>query len=506
MSLENNRRIAKNTLMLYFRMLFIMGVSLYTSRIVLNTLGINDYGIYNIIGGIVILFSFLNTAMTSATQRFLNIEIGRKEFGQLNKVFSTSLNVHISIAFIVLILSETFGLWLINTQLNLPLGRMDTVNWVYQFSIITFIISIIQVPYNASIIAHERMSFYAYISVIEVFLKLAIVFILQHLSFDKLKTYSILLSFVSLFIITIYAWYCNRKFESCRYKYHKDSSLYKQLLSFSGWSLFGSVAIVGKTQIINILLNLFFGVVVNAAVGITNQISAALNSFVLNFQTAFNPQIVKSYAANETNYLMNLIFRTSKFSYFLLFFISLPVLLNTEVLLDLWLTIVPEYSVVICQLSIVYLLIEAISGPLWMSVQATGNIRKYQIVISLIILLNIPISFFLLKSGLTPYSVFYLNIAISLIALLVRLLFLHSLINLSIMQFLKNVVYPIVLVTFVSIILPFFVVFFITGSLGIYLSIFSSLFSVGMVVFCLGLNKNERSYILNKISSKSLKL
>ena len=255
--LSNNKRIAKNTLLLYFRMLFTMIVTLYTSRIVLNTLGISDFGIYNIVGGVVVLFSFLNNAMSSATQRFLNFEIGRNDFVLLRKVFCISMNVHFSIAIIVLVLAETIGLWFVNTQLNLPLDRMSVANWVYQFSVITFMISIIQVPYNATIIAHERMSFYAYISIIEVSLKLSGVFLLQYLNYDKLKLYAVLVCAVSLIIIFIYKFYCTIKFESSRYSFIWDSTLYKHLLSFSGWSLFGSLANVGKTQVINIFLNIF---------------------------------------------------------------------------------------------------------------------------------------------------------------------------------------------------------------------------------------------------------
>ncbi len=327
---SKTKQIAKNTSLLYFRMLITMIVTLYTSRIVLNTLGIEDFGIYNIIGGVIILFTFLNVAMSNTTQRFLSFELGRNDMEQLKKTFSMSMTAHISIALIVFLLSETVGLWFINTQLNIPAERMNAANWVYQFSILTFVFQIIRVPYNASIIAYERMSFYAYISIIEVILKLAVVFLLQKGGFDKLIFYSILLFIVSIIILYAYKVYCNKKFKISRYYFFWDGSLYKNIMSFSGWSLMGSVASISANQGINILLNIFFGVAVNAAMGIANQVNGALNSFVVNFQTAFKPQIVKSYAEGDKKYLTQLILQTSKFSFFLFFIVSIPILLNTE--------------------------------------------------------------------------------------------------------------------------------------------------------------------------------
>jgi len=480
-------------------MLFTMTVSLYTSRIVLNTLGVSDFGIYNIVGGVVVLFSFLNNAMSSATQRFLNFEIGKNDFVQLRKIFCISMNVHVSIAFIVFILAETIGLWFLNTQLNLPLDRMNAANWVYQFTILTFIISILQVPYNATIIAHERMSFYAYVSIVEVSLKLSAVFLLQYLGYDKLKLYAVLICAVALIIITIYKLYCNKKFESSRYIFIWDASLYKQLLSFSGWSLFGSVANVGKTQVINILINIFCGVLVNAAMGITNQVSATLNGFVSNFQLAFNPQIVKSYAANDKEYLMSLIFKTSKYSYFLLFILSLPILLNTEYILKLWLKIVPEYTVQFCQLTIIYLLIESISGPLWMSVQATGKIKSYQIVISSLLLLNVPFSYILLKLNFIPYSVVLVSIGIGILALLIRIIFLRSLINLPIIQFLREVILIIFIVTILSIPLPFIESFYLDGFRRLIITSTTAIISLVLILYFIGLDINEKKYVKIRI-------
>ena len=344
MSSHKTNKIVKNTVILYVRMFFTMLVSLYTTRVVLTTLGIEDYGIYNIIGGIIIMFSFINNAMTIATQRFLAYELGLQDFEKLKKTFSMSMTAHISIALLIIILSETVGLWFVNNQLNIPGNRMYAANWVYQFTILTFTLNVLQVPYNASVIAHEKMTFYAYLSVIEVSLKLIIVFLLQYGGFDILIFYSILVSCVSIIILLTYKTYCTKKFESCNYHFFWDSEMYKKLLSFLSWSLLGNVSLISAYQGVNIMLNIFIGVTINAAMGIANQVTAALNGFVGNFQTAFKPQIIKSFASGDHEYLMKLIFSTSKISFFLLFILAAPIIFNMDIILDLWLKNVPEYA------------------------------------------------------------------------------------------------------------------------------------------------------------------
>jgi len=279
---QNNKKIAKNTILLYFRMMLIMVVSLYTSRIVLDVLGVVDYGIYNIVGGIVIMFSFLNNAMSLSTQRFLSFEIGKNDLKQLNKVFKMSLNIHFVVALIILLLAETIGFWFLNTHLTIPTNRIEEANWVFQFSILTFLISIITVPYNASIIAHEKMGFYAYISILEISLKLAVVFVLSSLDFDKLKMYAILIFIVSSLIRTSYVIYCKVNFLETKYNFFWDKALFKKLINFNGWSLVGNLSSIVYDQGINILLNIFFGPVVNAARGITMQVNVAIYSFVAN--------------------------------------------------------------------------------------------------------------------------------------------------------------------------------------------------------------------------------
>ena len=369
---ENTRRIAKNTVMLYIRMLLIMAVTLYTSRVVLNVLGVEDFGIYNVVGGIVVMFSFLNGAMATSTQRFLSFSLGKNDQEQVARVFSMSMTTHISIALIVLLLAETFGLWIFYRYLNIPPERMGAAQWVYQLSVLTFCISIIRVPYNAGIIAYERMSFYAYISIVEVCLKLGMVILLQYLGSDKLILYALLMALTTGIVTFIYKLYCCKTFSVCRYHYFWDKHLYKELISFSGWSLFGSAANVGVQQGINILLNVFFGVVTNAALGIANQVSSAVSQLVGNFQTAFNPALVKSYASGDYSYFVRLIFQTSRFSYFLLFIIALPLYLCMPFVLKVWLDIVPEYTVVFCRWMLVFVLIDAVSAPLWIGCNYSG--------------------------------------------------------------------------------------------------------------------------------------
>lgn len=313
---KSNKRIAKNTLMLYFRMILTMLVSLYTSRVVLNTLGVEDFGIYNVVAGFVTMFGFLNSAMASATQRFLAFEIGKGDHDQLRNVFSMSVNIHFLIAFIIFILAETIGLWFVNTQLTIPAGRMGAAQCVYQFSILAMMVTMVSVPYNAMIIAHERMNVFAWVSIIEVSLKLFIVFMLQWFGFDKLKFYAVLTFCVSLIIRFIYGFYCSRQFKESRFRYFWDRPLFKTLASYAGWNLWGNIAAVLQGEGVNVLLNIFFGPVINAARGIAFQVKGAVNQFVANFQMAMNPQIIKSYAVNDLKYMHQLIFRGAKYSFF----------------------------------------------------------------------------------------------------------------------------------------------------------------------------------------------
>lgn len=504
----NNKRIAKNTFILYVRMFFTMGVSLYTARVVLNTLGIEDYGVYSIVGGIVTLFSFFNSAMTSATQRFLAFDIGKNNLEQLKKTFNATLNIHIAIAILVLVLAETIGLWFVNHKLNLPLDRMVAVNWVYQFSVFTFLLGIIQVPYDALIVAREKMDIYAYMSIVEVFLKLIIVYLLVVFSYDKLILYAGLLFLVSFIVRMGHKQYCKWQYEESKYQFYFDKSFYKELLSYSGWSLFGNIAAVARGQGSNILLNLFFGTVLNAAYGISMQVQTTVQTFVLNFQMAVNPQIIKQYAAGNKEQCLNLIFQSAKFSYFLMFIIASPIIYNIDFILELWLKNPPKYTSVFVILSIINLLIDCISGSLMIGAQATGNIKWYQIVVGTLIFLNLPIAYFLLKIYKNPELIYYTSIIISCLSFLFRMYFLQKCLNLSIFLFFKQVIFRIVLVTIASIIVFLFLTRFMFIENEFILFLIRSLtllIIVIITIFFLGINSDERKFINQLIYEKILK-
>ena len=499
---ENTRRIAKNTVMLYIRMLLIMAVTLYTSRVVLNVLGVEDFGIYNVVGGIVVMFSFLNGAMATSTQRFLSFSLGKNDQEQVARVFSMSMTTHISIALIVLLLAETFGLWIFYRYLNIPPERMGAAQWVYQLSVLTFCISIIRVPYNAGIIAYERMSFYAYISIVEVCLKLGMVILLQYLGSDKLILYALLMALTTGIVTFIYKLYCCKTFSVCRYHYFWDKHLYKELISFSGWSLFGSAANVGVQQGINILLNVFFGVVTNAALGIANQVSSAVSQLVGNFQTAFNPALVKSYASGDYSYFVRLIFQTSRFSYFLLFIIALPLYLCMPFVLKVWLDIVPEYTVVFCRWMLVFVLIDAVSAPLWISVQAIGKIRSYKLLMSALIFLNIPLSWLLLRLGKDAEWVMQVRVGINLLTFICRIIYLQKRKVISSYLYLREVISPVVLVSVLSVPLPLWIGCNYSGLKGFLLLSGVSVILSGVAIWFLGLRKSERDFIWTSFRNK----
>lgn len=502
MSSENTRRIAKNTGMLYIRMLLIMLVTLYTSRVVLNVLGVEDFGIYNVVGGIVVMFSFLNGAMAISTQRFLSFNLGRNDREQVARVFSMSMTAHISIALFVLVLAETLGLWIFYHYLNIPPERLSAAHWVYQLSVLTFCINIIRVPYNAGINAYERMSFYAYISIAEVGLRLGMVILLQYFGTDKLVLYALLMTLITGIVTIIYKLYCSKTFSTCRYHYFWDRRLYQELMSFSGWSLFGSAATVGVQQGINILFNVFFGVVTNAALGIAGQVSSAVNQLVVNFQTAFNPALVKSYAAGDYSYFKRLIFQTSRFSYFLLFLVGFPLYLCMPFVLKVWLDIVPEYTVLFCRWMLVFVLIDAISAPLWISVQAIGRIRNYQLLISLLLFLNIPVTWLLLHLGKEVEMVMLSRFGIIFLTFICRIIYLQKRKIISSWLYLREVISRVVIVSVISVPFPLWVDCNYSGWTGFLWTFSMSVIVSGITIWFLGLKKSERSFLQEAVFIK----
>ena len=499
----NNKRIAKNTLFLYVRMLIILIISLYTSRIVLNTLGVKDYGIYNIVGGIVVLFSFLNGSLASATQRFLNFEMGRNDFERVKNVFSASLHAHILIAVVILILCESIGLWIVSTQLNIPVERRDAALWTYHLSIITFFISIIRIPFNASIIASEKMNFYAYISIIEAMAKLGIVYLLLSTSVDKLILYAILQTSVCLLITLAYINYCIRNFKYISFSFKFDKSLLKGILSFSGWSCYGNLSNIAASQGLNIILNLFFGVAVNAAMGIANQVSSTVYGFVANFQTAFNPQLIKLYSSDKKEEMRLLIYRASRISFFLLLLIALPLLFNTEPVLYIWLNQAPEYTVIFCQLILIDQFFYALSGPLWISAQASGKIAKYMIAVGNFNITTLIISYVLLKLGCPAVSVLLCKIFIDFVVYGYRIMYLKKYIDLDIRDYTCNTILPIVKVTLISVLTPYLLNNLIEFSLlNLLIKIVITVIVTSLIILFVGLTRNERNYILKNLKNR----
>lgn len=499
----NNKRIAKNTLFLYFRTFLVMLVTLYTSRVVLNILGEDDYGIYNLVGGIVVLFSFMSTALAAATQRYLNFYLGRDENDEVQRVFSMSIIVHLILVVVVLILGETIGLWFVQTQLNIPSGRTSAALWVYQFSLIACCISIIRIPYNAAIIAYEKMDFYAYLSIIEVLLKLGIVYLLLITSIDGLIAYSFLIFLVGLVVFLIYKIYCNRCFGTTKIKWFWDKNLFSKLVSFSGWSLFGSVANVSASQGLSIFVNLFNGLAVNAALGLSHQIQIALSSFISSFQTAFSPQIIKSYAANDNTSFINLIFRSSRISYCLVFLFAIPLMVCITPILHIWLVEVPGYTASFSVVYIIYCMIDALAGPLWVSVEATGDIRRYQITISLLILLNLPLAYLALAMGFSPVWALGIRAGINLVEYLYRIQYLVKHLDFPGVKYLKEVIFPVTIMTIVSVPICLYI-FKFSASFSTFVLILGAMLIINlMLVFFIGLKRCEREFIVNYIRNRA---
>lgn len=504
----NNKRIAKNTMYLYSRMFVTILVSLYTVRIVLAALGEVDYGIYNIIGGIVVLFSFLNHAMNTSVQRFLSYEIGRNDQVQLKRVFSMSVNSHMLMALFILIVSETLGVWFLNSQMNIPDERMYAANWVFQFCILTFILHILRVPYNGCIISFERMSIYANLSIAEVLMSLGIVYLLTiGNSVDRLILYAGLKCFVSLICWIASYIYCKCSFCCCDYAPFWDKGLFKRLFSFSGWSMLGAGSVIVTQSGSNILLNIFSGVVVNAAYGISSQVSNAIYGFVSNFQIAFQPQIIKLYAAGKREEQIQLVNRASIISYYLLLLISVPFILDADIVFELWLKDVPDYSISFCQWMLAYSMIDAIQAPLWMLITASGNIKLYSIWSSSLVILNLPMAWFLLYCGYSPLWIFITRFVINLITAIIRIFYVKAYFSFPILVYTKMVFTRAIPVTIIAFVGGHFINELLDKNiLSFILSTTLMVVFIILVIFSIGLRKNERKFVVNIVKEKINKL
>ena len=497
---DNNKRIAKNTLLLYFRMLFMMVVSLYTSRVILNALGVEDFGIYNVVGGVVSMFTVISGSLSAAISRFITYELGKGDQSKLNKIFSASVTIQLLLSLIIVVLIESVGVWFLNAKMTIPADRVTAANLVLQFSIITFVINLISVPYNAAIIAHERMSAFAYISILEAIGKLAIAFFIMWSPIDKLIYYAILMCTVAVIVRLTYGHYCKKHFTECTYHFHWDKDILKQMFGFAGWNFIGASSVVFRDQGGNIILNIFFGPTVNAARGIANQVNTAITGFVQNFMTALNPQITKSYASGDGEYMMTLIFQGARLSFYMLLLLSLPVLINTHYILVIWLKIVPEHAVLFVRLIMIFAMCESISNPLITAMLATGKIRNYQIVVGGLQLLNLPLSYICLKTGFVPESILVVAIIISLACLFARLYMLRGMIGLSSILYMKNVFLNVLVVALLSTIIPYMLFCYMKETFFSFIIItLIAVLCTLVVEFYIGCNQKERFFVLNKV-------
>lgn len=501
---DNTRRIAKNTLALYVRMLFGMLVSLYTSRVILNALGVVDFGIQNVVGGVVGMFALLSGSLSAAISRFLTFELGTKNEERLAKIFSTSLVVQVFLATIIVILLETVGVWILNTKMVIPPERMFAANCVLQFSIASFAINLISMPYNASIVSHEHMTVFAYIGVGEIIARLLIVLSLKIIpeSYDKLIYFSILTFCLMVIIQIIYWLYCKHHFKECRFKLYTEKTLLKEILGFASWNFIGASSAILRDQGGNVILNLFWGPTVNAARGIGQQVSNAVGAFVNNFMVALNPQITKSYASGDYNYTFSLIYRATRFSYYVMFIIALPILFNSNFIIGLWLGQIPEHVILFVKLTIIFSLCETISNPLVTVMLATGKIRNYQIIVGGLQMLNLPISYILLRIGSIPEIVMIVAISLSLSCLVARLIMLRKMIGLSVRKYLNNVLLRIAIVTILSVIIPCVVTRISNETLmWSIVSILICIMASSIVVYFIGCSINEQRFIREKATT-----
>lgn len=483
-----------------------MGVSLYTSRIVLQILGVEDYGIYNVVSGAVILFSFFNASLTASVQRFITIAIGQKDDVSVSKIYWQSYYLYIIVSIMVIVLAETFGLWYLNFKMMIPENKIFSANIVYQLSLLNFIVSSFRTADQATVISLEKMSFFAYVSIFEVILKLFSVLLLFFIGNDKLIYYSLFLLITTGIVNVVFHQYVRKKIIKNKIGLKIDRKTIGKLASFSGWSLFGNAALVSSNQGVNLVLNLFFGVVVNAAMGIANQVSSIISQLVSSFQLAFTPQITKLYAEGKNEELFTLMFRTSKISFFLVLIFAIPLLLYMPILLKIWLINVPEYTVNFSRLIVIYLLIDTLSGPFWTVANATGKIKNYQIILSLFHVLNIFFSYILLSFGSIPEVSLFVKIFISVILLFIRLYFMKNLINFPVHLYLWKVISSIILIAFLSFALSYFLKE-ISNNLSIFIHLFLisiSILFTGFFSFIFGFDLNEKKFLTSQLKNKLL--
>lgn len=500
----NNNRIAKNTLLLYFRMFLTMMVSFYTSRVVLNILGIEDFGIYNVVAGVIAMLGFINGSLSGASSRFLTFELGSGNIECLTRMFSTILYIHFILALIVVLLGETIGLWFVCNKLVIPLERMDAALWVYHCSIVIMAINILSVPYNSLIIAHEKMNVFAYISIVEVLLKLLIVYLLLCIPYDKLIIYAFLYLLVQLLIRIMYNYYCIKHFKESKTKPKYNSKQMKDIFIYALWTINGNLAVVGYTQGLNMLLNIFFGPVVNAARGISVQVQNAVMTFVQNFQTAIRPQVIKSYANKNYEYMHSLIVASSKYGFYLMQIVTFPILLCIDPILNIWLGIVPEYTSDFIRLMLFTGLLQPLSSSLIIGIHATGDIRKFQLIEGTALLMIVPISYLLLKLfSITPICVMLVYFCVEFLTQILRVWIILPKIGMKYTKYLKEAIIPILLPFVIMTVILFVIDISLKLSL-IFIIVYSFLacLFIMICIYIVGLNKFERMILQQYIKKR----
>ena len=507
-TVENNKRIAKNTVALYLRTLITMAVGLYTSRVVLNVLGVDDYGLYNVVGGVVAMFSILTATLSQAISRYFTFELGKNDATQLHVIFCTGVNIQLIMSIIVVVIAEIGGVWFLNSKMNIPPDRMVAANWVLQFSILSFVVSLISVPYNAAIIAHEKMKAFAYVGVLEASLKLIIAFALFISPIDKLITYGFLLVVVSVVIRIVYGNYCHKHFEECHYEFFIDKSLLAEMAKFAGLNAITCSAFMFNTQGVNILSNLFFGVAINAARGIALQVDTVIRGFVTNFTTAAKPQIIKYYSSGDYKNMFNLVCSSTKFSYYLMLIFAIPFIFEAKNILGIWLKNYPSYAPSFVQWSMFVTLIMLLGEMLYIAILATGKLKRYVLYETIITILVFPISYILFKIDLPPFVPYTLMGIAYLVLAIVRLLYLHKIVDFSVKQFAFNAFFPIILTTTLSLMLGYGI-FRLVNANGFLLTFTACVlmaFAVCVSIILVGLAKSERLYLYERVSRYARKI
>lgn len=500
---QNNKRIAKNTVFLYFRMLLVMGVALYTTRVIFRVLGAEDMGIYNVVGGLTVSFAFFSSSLSNATQRFLNIELGKEDIQGANKVFCLSIVIYTTIIFAVLLFGEVFGIWFVENKMVIPAERLDAATFVLHTTLIGLAITLFSSVFDSVLIARENMKIYAYIGIVEVILKLVIVYMLEAFDYDKLKLYALLYLIVHTLIKSFAVVYCIKKYPECKFKFYWNLKQFREMFSFIGWNGFGTAVWMINEQGTNILLNLFFGPIVNASRAISAQVSNALNNFSNNFFVAVRPQIIKSYAAQNYDYLKKLIYSSSKYSFYLKWMLCLPIIASCNTILMLWLKDVPQYAVEFVQWILIFNCINVLTNPIWTAIQATGHLKEYTIVGGIVFLFAFPASYIFLKMGTGPLVVFQMLVLFRAIYIVVCFRIAKKHIALKTKEYIASVVWPICKVVAVSAVIVYLTVYVTDRNItGFIITTMSSVTATIAAILLSGITRNERNLVTNFIKNK----